>query len=73
MVAKQKLVPGDVIMVDTAYSTSLFEDYYKSHCNQCFIRIKEEPVNCPTCDMVSSPFENLKTIECYFLKSPFLY
>lgn len=52
MVAKQKLVPGDVIMVDTAYSTSLFEDYYKSHCNQCFIRIKEEPVNCPTCDTV---------------------
>jgi len=52
MVAKQKIVPGDVLMVDTAYATSLFEDYYKSHCNHCFIRIKDEPVRCPTCDMV---------------------
>merc|ERR1712128_279936 len=51
MVAKQKIVPGDVLMVDTAYATSLFEDYYKSHCNHCFIRIKNEPVRCPTCDM----------------------
>eukprot|EP00092_Neocalanus_flemingeri_P009559 GFUD01010288.1.p1 GENE.GFUD01010288.1~~GFUD01010288.1.p1 ORF type:complete len:573 (+),score=99.99 GFUD01010288.1:78-1796(+) len=49
MVAKQKILPGDVLMVDTSYATSLFEDYYKSHCNHCFIRIKEEPVNCPTC------------------------
>ena len=53
MVAKQKIVPGDVLMVDTAYATSLFEDYYKSHCNHCFLRIKEEPINCPTCSKVS--------------------
>merc|ERR1711892_539306 len=49
MVAKQKILPGDVLMVDTSYATSLFEDYYKSHCNHCFIRMKDEPVNCPTC------------------------
>ena len=53
MVAKQKILPGDVLMVDTAYATSLFEDYYKSHCNMCFIRITGEPVPCPTCNTVS--------------------
>merc|ERR1712013_703539 len=52
MVAKQKILPGDVLMVDTAYATSLFEDYYKSHCNMCFIRITGEPVPCPTCNTV---------------------
>jgi len=53
MVAKQKILPGDVLMVDTAYATSMFEDYYKTHCNCCFIRIKGDPVPCPTCDTFS--------------------
>merc|ERR1712198_684269 len=50
MVAKQKIVPGDVLMVDTAYSTSMFEGYYPTHCNLCFIRLKEDCVPCPTCN-----------------------
>ena len=53
MVAKQKIVPGDVLMVDTAYSTSMFEGYYPTHCNLCFIRLKEDCVPCPTCNTVS--------------------
>jgi len=51
MVAKQKILPGDVLVVEPAFSTSLFRQYYSSHCFSCFSRL-EEPVKCPGCSTV---------------------
>ena len=54
MVAKQKISPGDVLVVDTPYITSLFSPYGQSHCSLCFKRVSEEwKVCCPYCDKVS--------------------
>jgi len=52
MVAKQKILPGDVLIVDTAYTTSLFGNHYSSHCLTCMSRIVGTPVSCPGCDKV---------------------
>jgi len=52
MIAKQKINPGDVLVVDRAYSTSLFRDFYQTHCLNCFRRLKKEYINCPTCNQV---------------------
>ena len=41
LVAKQKILPGDVLIVDTPYITSLFQDYQSTHCNYCFKRLGE--------------------------------
>ena len=41
MVAKQKISPGDVLMVDRPYITSLFRPFSQSHCNLCFKRLQE--------------------------------
>jgi hypothetical protein len=38
MVARQKILPGEVIMVDRPYATSLFSTFYSSHCLHCFRR-----------------------------------
>jgi hypothetical protein len=38
MVARTKILPGEVIMVDPPYSTSLFSAFYHSHCLHCFKR-----------------------------------
>ena len=54
MVAKQKIVPGDVLVVEPAFSTSLFREFYSTHCLHCFETIKEEPVCCPGCSTVGS-------------------
>lgn len=53
MVAKQKIVPGDVLVVEPAFSTSLFREFYSTHCLHCFETIKENPVCCPGCPTVS--------------------
>ena len=53
MVAKQKIVPGDVLVVEPAFSTSLFREFYSTHCLHCFETIKESPVCCPGCPTVS--------------------
>merc|ERR1719483_1635459 len=45
------ILPGDVLIVDTAYTTSLFSDHYSSHCLTCMSRIGS-PVPCPGCDRV---------------------
>ena len=52
MVAKQKIVPGDVLVVEPAFSTSLFREFYSTHCLHCFETIKETPVCCPGCPTV---------------------
>ena len=53
MVAKQKISPGDVLMVDTPYITSLFRPFSQSHCNLCFKRLQEGcSVPCPGCSAV---------------------
>ena len=53
MVAKQKISPGDVLMVDRPYITSLFRPYSQSHCNLCFKRLEDGcSVCCPGCDAV---------------------
>lgn len=52
MVAKQKIVPGDVLVVEPAFSTSLFREFYSTHCLHCFETIKEKPVCCPGCPTV---------------------
>ena len=54
MVAKQKILPGDVLVVEPAFSTSLFRDFYSTNCLHCFQRLPEEPVCCPGCTTVSS-------------------
>ena len=53
MVAKQKISPGDVLMVDRPYITSLFRPFSQSHCNLCFKRLQEGcSVSCPGCSAV---------------------
>ena len=54
MVAKQKILPGDVLVVEPAFTTSLFRDFYSTNCLHCFQRLPEEPVCCPGCTTVSS-------------------
>ena len=54
LVAKQKINPGDVLIVDTPYATSLFEEYKSTHCNYCFKRLpKDAAVDYPSCDKVN--------------------
>ena len=56
LVAKQRINPGDVLVVDTPYITTLFGEYQNTHCNYCFKRLPESSaVNCPTCDKVNFP------------------
>ena len=55
MVAKQKISPGEVLMVDTPYITSLFSPFTLSHCKFCFKRVPENSrVSWPGCDKVGS-------------------
>ena len=56
MVAKQKILPGDVLVVEPAFSTSLFREFYSSHCLHCFQRLTENPVCCPGCPTVGFCF-----------------
>ena len=53
LVAKQKILPGDVLIVDTPYITSLFHDYQDTHCHYCFKRLDDNYVPSPVCDKVS--------------------
>ena len=53
MVAKQKILPGDVLIVDTPFITSLFEEYQETHCYYCFKRLPESSaVSSPTYEKV---------------------
>ena len=56
MVASQKILPGEVVIVDTAYTTSLFPPFYPTHCNACFTRLQcpESALPCPTCSKVNN-------------------
>ena len=49
-----KLAFPDVLVVEPAFSTSLFPKFYSSHCLHCFERLGETPVHCPGCPTVSS-------------------
>jgi len=54
MVAKQKILPGDTLMVDQSYATSLFYQFYPSHCYTCVSRLKKDDfVTCPGCRKVN--------------------
>ena len=69
MVAKQKILPGDVLVVEPAFSTSLFRDFYSTNCLHCFQRLPEEPVCCPGCTTVSSYcFRTLEKVSSHDLK-----
>ena len=53
--AKQKIVPGDVLIVDEPYISTLFRDHQPTHCYHCFRRLPSEPGDCvpsPHCDKV---------------------
>ena len=55
LVAKQKIVPGDVLIVDQPYISTLFRDHQPTHCYHCFRRLPTEPgdsVPSPYCDKV---------------------
>lgn len=53
MVAKQKILPGDTLVVDHSYATSLFCQYYPTHCYTCVSRIKDDDcISCPGCRKV---------------------
>jgi len=53
MIAKQKILPGEVLIVEQAQTTSLFRDFYPTHCANCFRRVEEEElVNCISCKTV---------------------
>ena len=52
MSAKQKILPGEVLVVEPALSTSLFREYYPTHCLHCFRRLEEEQQACPGCTTV---------------------
>ena len=55
LVAKQKIVPGDVLIVDQPYISTLFRDHQPTHCYHCFRRLPTEPGDCvpsPYCDKV---------------------
>jgi len=52
IVAKQKILPGDVLMVDTPYIASLFPEHQDTHCHHCFRRLGEDCVPSPICDNV---------------------
>jgi len=51
-VAKQRIVPGDVLVVDQSYIRALFPQHYKTHCYYCFVRLQETSTPCFTCDKV---------------------
>jgi len=42
-----------VLVVEPAFSTSLFREFYSTHCLHCFETIKEKPVCCPGCPTVN--------------------
>lgn len=51
--AVQKINPGDVLVVDRPYSSSLFHTHYSTHCLNCFRRLQEETaLHCPSCNKV---------------------
>lgn len=54
IVAKQKIIPGDVLIVDTPYIASLFPEHQDTHCHHCFKRLGDDCVPSPICDNVSS-------------------
>ena len=53
IVAKQKILPGDVLIVDTPYISSLFPEHQATHCHHCFKRLDDNCVPSPVCDNVS--------------------
>ena len=57
IVAKQKILPGDVLIVDTPYIASLFPEHQDTHCHHCFRRLGDDCVPSPICDNVSSYME----------------
>jgi len=50
--ARQKINPGDVLIVDKPYTTSLFSTHYSTHCVHCTARLAGEFVTCTNCSKV---------------------
>jgi len=50
--AKQRILPGDVLIVDQPYITSLFSTHYKTHCLNCMRRLTDVFVECSFCKLV---------------------
>ena len=68
--AKQKIVPGDVLIVDEPYISTLFRAHQPTHCYHCFRRLPSEPGDCvpsPHCDKVQlhNPHIALGAVQLY--------
>jgi len=51
LVATEDIPPGEIIIVETPYSSILLPEYYQSHCQSCYMRVKA-PIPCWFCAKV---------------------
>ena len=64
LVATEDIPPGEIIIVETPYSSILLPEYYQSHCQSCYMRVKA-PIPCWFCAKVES------TRSCIYLEKFF--
>ncbi|GLV37710.1 SET and MYND domain containing class 4 member 3 [Carabus blaptoides fortunei] len=50
-VAERNIDPGEILVVEKAYCASLLYEQSKSHCQECFVRVRY-PIPCPNCPNV---------------------
>ena len=53
LVATEDIPPGEIIIVETPYSSILLPEYYQSHCQSCYMRVKA-PIPCWFCAKVGT-------------------
>jgi len=51
LIAKEDIPPGEILIVETPYSSIVLPEYYNSHCQSCYMRVKA-PIPCWFCAKV---------------------
>ncbi|XP_044007508.1 SET and MYND domain-containing protein DDB_G0273589-like [Aphidius gifuensis] len=51
-VAAGKINVGDILAVEAPFVSCLLPEYYGTHCQNCFVRLRA-PIGCPNCSLVA--------------------
>ena len=75
LVAKEDILPGEIVIVETPYSSIVLPEYYGTHCQSCYARVKA-PIPCWFCAKVRfcsdvcrvESWERFHKVECQQLE-----
>ena len=69
LVATEDIQPGEIVIVETPYSSILLPEYYNTHCQTCYHRVIA-PIPCWCCAKVRKSFHKSGQSNSMYLKIP---